>query len=175
MERILYRVGDVAEGKHSEDVISKWSLIDSYKPMEHPIGRLGCIYAAPDANGMSRWLMEAILMGDGKQIAVHKIIVNEDKVFLYDTRAYDRIYADNDRDLQKLTNLSKSYWDTGTTVTSWRKHNSTGWSAEALIPPSAIILSKKLSCRQVMKALDDIGLGHKDRKILGIRRKLLSS
>lgn len=169
MKRTLYRVGEVKIGEHSEDVVSKWTFIDARKPAGHPVGRLECIYATPDVNGMFRWVTESILTA-GKPLTVHEITVNEDEVFLYDVRIYDWLSDDYGQTTEEMNRLSEAYWNSGITVTQWRERHTTGWSAEVLVPPSAIVTAKQLSYRQAMKALKSIGLSSGDKRALGIHR-----
>lgn len=166
----VYRNGPLAVGEHSTAVRSIWRSIDAFAPINYT-RRLDSIFAAPDINGVLRWVKSKYMydncFGGGRDLTTHEItVLNPDTLFVHSISDYDAIVRcfrinTSQIDVGRKTeselfdewaegvSLMESYWANAICLSDWEKTStaknldSSEW--EILVPVGNIASAEKLS------------------------------
>lgn len=148
----VYRVGPVSappSGDNTE-VAALNSACDTAKPAGHP-ARTGCLFAAPDLKGATRWVRSAHMMRS--DATCRALRVDPTGLHAYRIRAWDLATVSGLSTTERAARFT-AYWASGVPLANWDT-DSDGREWEVLVPPAQSLGSRPVGPATLLSALPD--------------------
>lgn len=156
----VYRVGSLRPPeRYFDDLNNVLNKMDEFKP-EGRQGRHGGIFASPDMDSHSRWVLGSQWNRHEEALDSHEITVDANSVYVYDVRKYEIASSLSDPIFEShskggFQKAAQDFWESGITLAEWQewakenKPESGTW--EIIMPASAMISTKKMTNKQVIE------------------------
>lgn len=172
----VYRVGTLeAPETYFEDLEKVLQDIDKFKPEERQ-GRFKGIFASPDFDSHSRWVLGNSYNKHDGALDSHEITVDANSVYVYSVNDYEKassIQGIYGSDSEKFEEAAKNFWNGGITLSDWKvwaeENKPEAGSWEIIMSPEAMISTKKLSNREVIENAPD-GMASSLNSLLELKR-----